>query len=250
MHASVPFTLIVLGLAVSCLAAPASRAEGKTPILILTGNEYPGHPWKQTAPALAEILRKDPRLEVTVVEDPAFLASPKLHGYAAIVLNYMNWKSPDPGEAACENLRKFVDGGGGLVLFHFACGAFQEWPEFRSLAGRSWDPKLRGHDPRGLFRVNITDADHPITAGLSSFDTDDELYTCLAGDKPIRILASARSKVDGKDYPMAFVLDYGKGRVFHSVLGHDLKAMEPEGVKALYLRGTLWSAGMSVDGAK
>ena len=244
------FAMIVLAVTGLCLAAPAAVPAGKTPILILTGNEYPGHPWKQTAPALAEILRKDARLEVTVVEDPAFLASPKLHNYAAIVLNYMNWKSPDPGEAARENLRKFVAEGKGLVLFHFACGAFQEWPEFRNLAGRAWDPKLRGHDPRGPFRVNIIDIDHPITAGLPSFDTDDELYTCLAGDTPIHILANARSKVDGKDYPMAFVLDYGKGKVFHSVLGHDLKAMEPEGVKALYLRGTLWSAGMKIDSGK
>jgi uncharacterized protein len=230
--------------------APAAAGDddrGKTPILILTGNEYPGHKWKETAPALAEILRKDPRLQVTIVEDPAFLASPKLHEYAAVFLNYMNWKTPDPGDAARENLRRFVADGKGLVLFHFACGAFQDWPEFRNLAGRVWDPRLRGHDPRGPFRVNIIDDRHPITAGLPSFDIDDELYTCLTGDKPIRVLATARSKVDDKDYPMAFTNDYGRGRVFHCVLGHDLKALEPEAVRALYLRGTLWAAGLAIE---
>lgn len=247
MHRAIVVAWIVLSVAGFCLAG---EPAGKTPILILTGNEYPGHKWKETAPALAEILRRDARLEVTIVEDPAFLASPKLHGYAAIVLNYMNWQSPDPGEAARENLRRFVADGKGLVLFHFACGAFQEWPEFRSIAGRVWDPKLRGHDPRGPFRVNIIDAEHPITAGLASFDIDDELYTCLTGDKSIRVLANARSKVDGKDYPMAFVLEYGKGKVFHCVLGHDLKALEPEGVKILYRRGTLWAAGMRIEDLK
>jgi len=33
--------------------------------------------------------------------------------------------------------------------------------------------------------------------------------------------------VDKKDYPMAFVMNVGKGRVFHSPLGHDIKAFQP-----------------------
>jgi type 1 glutamine amidotransferase len=76
-----------------------------------------------------------------------------------------------------------------------------------------------------LFTVDIVDPDHPVTRGLAAFETDDELYTCLAGNRPVRVIASAKSKVDGRDYPMAFVFDYGQGRVFHTVLGHDLKAI-------------------------
>jgi len=92
----------------------------------------------------------------------------------------------------------------------------------------SWDPKLRGHDPRGPFTVNIQDAQHPVTAGLKDFETDDELYTCLTGDTPIHVLATAKSKVDRIDYPMAFVLEVGRGRVFHSPLGHDVKALQAD----------------------
>jgi type 1 glutamine amidotransferase len=211
-------------------------------ILILTGMEYPGHPWRLTAPFIRDILRKDPRLQATVQEDPNFLASAKLHDYDAIVLNYMNWQTPDPGPQARSNLQKAVDSGKGLFLVHFACGAFQDWPEFRKLAGRVYDPKLRGHDPRGPFRVNIISADHAITKGLESFDVDDELYTCLTGDAPVEILATARSKVDNKDYPIAFVLTYGKGRVFHTVLGHDVKALSPAGVGDLFRRAAAWTA--------
>jgi type 1 glutamine amidotransferase len=130
------------------------------------------------------------------------------------------------------------------MLVHFACGAWQDWPEFRNLAGRAWDPKLRPHDPRGPFRVEIADPDHPVTKGLQPFETDDELYTCLAGERPIQVVATARSKVDGKDYPMAFVLDYGKGRVFHTVLGHDVKAITNSAVPELLRRGCAWSAGL------
>jgi len=221
-------------------AEPAKQAK----VLVLTGNEYPGHKWKETAPLVARFLAEDRRLATTVNENPAFLASPDLHQYEAVVLNYMNWESPDPGPEARENLRRFVAGGKGLVLIHFACGAFQGWPEFRNIAGRVWDPKLRGHDPHGKFTVLIADPEHPITRGMKPFETIDELYTCLTGDKEIHVVAKAISKVDHKEYPMAFVNQYGKGRVFHCVLGHDVQALSVPPVQELYRRGTAWAAGL------
>ena len=221
---------------------PASSTSAQVKVLVLTGNEYPGHKWRETAPLLGRFLAADARLGTVVNDDPKFLASPRLHDYDAIVLNYMNWKSPDPGEEARNNFAQFIRNGKGLVLVHFACGAFQGWPEFQKIAGRVWDPKLRGHDPHGTFTVEIVDPEHPITKGLKSFTTVDELYTCLAGDKDIHVLARATSKVDRKDYPMAFVNHYGKGRVFHCVLGHDVKALSGAGVQGLFRRGTAWAA--------
>lgn len=212
-------------------------------VLIVTGCDYPGHKWRETTPVLREAISKDKRLEVSVTEDAKFLASPDLKKYDAIVLNYMNWQNPGPGADAQENLRKTVEAGTGLVLVHFACGAFQGWPEFVKVAGRVWDPKLRAHDPRGPFHVNVTDQKHPITVGMKSFSTEDELYTCLIGNMEIQMLATATSKVDQKNYPMAFTLSYGKGRVFHCLLGHDVKALGGE-VGLLYQRGTAWAAGL------
>ncbi|MCD6340071.1 MAG: ThuA domain-containing protein [Verrucomicrobia bacterium] len=235
------------------IAAPAGSAasqqapRAKTRVLIVTGVDYPGHRWRQTAPIVARALGADPRLDARAIEDPHFLDSAALARYRAVVLHFMNWETPAPGPTARENLRRFVAGGGGLVLLHFACGAWQDWPEFRKLAGRVWDPKLRPHDPRGPFKVRILDKKHPVTRGLRDFMTDDELYTCLAGEAPIRVLAVARSKVDGKDYPMAFVLRYGQGRVFHTLLGHDVKAFSFPEVQKLLRRGTAWAAGLDPD---
>jgi type 1 glutamine amidotransferase len=130
------------------------------------------------------------------------------------------------------------------MLLHFACGAWQDWPQFRDVVGRVYDPKARPHDPHGRFRVDIADPQHPITKGMAAFETTDELYTCLTGDAPIHNVATARSKVDGKDYPMAFVLDYGKGRVFHTVLGHDVHAITNSTVPELLRRGCAWAAGL------
>jgi len=224
--------------------------KGVRRVLIVTGNDYPGHKWRQTTPVLAAGLDKDPRLAVEFVEKGDFLASGKLGDYDAIVLHWMNWETPDPGPKAREGLAGYVRAGGGLVLVHFACGAFQGWEEFAKLAGRAWNPKLRGHDPRGTFRVDIDDGDHPITRGMKPFETHDELYTCLEGKADIHVLVSSVSKVDKKKYPMAFVLTYGKGRVFHCPLGHDVKAFEAPPVLELFRRGTAWAAGLAPVGDK
>lgn len=218
-----------------------------TKVLLVTGIDYPGHPWRQTAPVLRALLEKDARLQVRVAENPDVLGSPRLAAWDVVILHFMDWEVPGPGPAARENLQRVIAGGKGLLLTHFACGAWDgnEWPEFVRLAGRVWDPKLRGHDPHGTFRVEIADPEHPITRGLAAFETLDELYTCLTGDTPIHVVAKATSKVDSREYPMAFILDFGKGRVFHTVLGHDARAYANDGgVGELLRRGCAWAAGL------
>jgi type 1 glutamine amidotransferase/HEAT repeat protein len=227
---------------------PVVKANAGAPkkVLIVTGMEM--HNWRETTPLLTEAIAEDKRLEVSVSEDPRTLASPELGKYDVIVLHYQNNKVEVP-EGALANLKRAVEGGKGLVLVHFASGAFIDWPtmtvaaDFGVIAGRVWNPKLRGHDPRGPFKVLITDASHSITKGLADFDTDDELYTCLDGAAPIQVLATAASKVDQKQYPMVFVLTPGKGRTFHCALGHSAKALG-SAVGTLYRRGTAWAAGL------
>jgi len=223
-------------------AAPGAKSFRR--VLVVTGIDYPGHKWRLTAPLVTRILLSDPRLYVDMVSDPDVLGRFDPKRYSALVLHFMNWKCPAPGKVARARLKKFVSEGGGLVLIHFACGAFGDWPEFRNLAGRVWDPNLRPHDPRGPFRVEIVDHNHPVTQGLSDFETNDELYTCLAGERPIELLARAKSKVDGRYYPMAFVFTYGKGRVFHTPLGHDVKALSVPAVGELLRRGCAWVCGL------
>lgn len=244
-------TLLTLVLLLSALALPAADQPATTPkarVLIVTGIDYPGHLWRQTAPALAEALCQDARLEVFTAEDPALLDSAAIRKYDALVLHFQNWEQPGPGEAARKNLQEFVASGKGVVLVHFACGAwYGEWPEFAKIAGRVWagpGPNVRQHDPFGPFDVEVSKPDHPITRGLGNFQIRDELYTCLIGDHPIEVLAQAKSKVDGKYYPMAFVSQYGKGRTFHSPLGHDAAALKTPGAQELFRRGCAWAAGL------
>ncbi len=93
--------------------------------------------------------------------------------------------------------------------------------------------------------MRVTEPNHPITKDLKPFTTEDELYTCLDGATPIRVLCEATSKVDQQVYPMAFVVDGAGGRVFHCILGHDEKALAAPGVHELYRRAAAWAAGLN-----
>jgi type 1 glutamine amidotransferase len=230
-----------------CLVVAAAEqqavAEKPARVLIVTGEDYPGHLWKETGPALRKLLEKDKRFEARIVEDAAFLASPAVEDYDVILLHFKNYKPISREAQVRENLAKLVKAGKGLVVLHFACGAFEDWPEFGQLAGMIYDAKLPPHDPRGQFTVNIVKPDHPITRGMTDFQTDDELYTCLKPMRDVEVLAAARSKVTGKDHPMAFVFAYGKGSVFHTPLGDNVRALEMSGPAELLRRGCLWAAG-------
>lgn len=231
--------------------AQTHAVSQKARILLVTGIDYPGHLWRQTAPVLAETLRKDSRLEVFSVEDPQFLDSAAIQSYDLIILHFQNWQRPGPDQKARENLRNFVECGRGLALVHFACGAWHdEWPEFGNLAGRVWfgsdpGPGRRQHDPYGTFLVELVKPEHPIAKGMENFDTQDELYTCLVGEHPIEVVAQAKSRLDGNYYPMAFTSTYGKGRTFHCTLGHDTKSLSVPAVQELYRRGCAWAAGLT-----
>jgi len=233
-------SLVVL----AATATDAERADTSAPkrVLISTGEDHKAHIWKLTAPALKNLLAEDRRMAVEVNEDLAFLRSPKLHEYDVVVMHFRNLNPKVPGREGYENLQRFVSEGGGLVMVHAACAAFREFSDdFVKLAGRTWDFKSSKHSKLVEFGVEIVDHEHPITKELHSFKTVDELYYDLGGETPIRVLATAR--FDGDDHPIAFVLTCGKGRVFHSPLGHNVEALSA--AAKLFRRGTAWVAGLS-----
>lgn len=209
-------------------------------VLIVTGEDYQGHDWRVTSRALRDILLQEPGVDPRIVEDIEFLAADAIFDYAVVVIHFKNYGAPRREKQVYENVEKFVEQGGGLLLTHFACGAFEEWPGFIRLAGRVWDKRKRPHDPYGRFTVRIVDRDHPITRELSDFEIVDELYTCLGGEEPISLLATARSVVDGEEYPMIFVRHVGKGRVVHSALGHDLRAYQSPVYQQIICRSVQW----------
>jgi uncharacterized protein len=240
-----PFAILLTILSAGLVASAEEQKKPEHVRVLLVASPDPyGHVWTETVPALRKALEADKRIEVRVIEDPDFLASPAVADYDVIFLHFTDAKQPlvRPKEVH-ENLANVVKQGKGLVVFHCTCTAFQDWPEFANLAGKVWnrDP-AHSHDHRGPFRVKIAQPQHPIVQGMHDFDADDELYYCLVGDRPVEVLATAHSKDTDKDQPMAFVLNYGKGRVFHIALGHDVRSISMPGVAELLRRGSYWAA--------
>lgn len=235
-----PLTL----LAAMTLNAPAVKeTKERIRVLVVTGVDHPAHNWKTSAPAVRAVLEKDHRCEVRIIEDPELLADEEMFQYDVVCLHFRNDRPLRREKQIRANLTKFVQEGRGLMVLHFACGAFGDWPQYSDLAGRVWDKK-NTHDPRGPFTVKIVNTTHAVTRGLKEeFLTDDELYICLAGERPLEVLATAKSRITGKDHPMAFVFSFGQGRVFHSPLGHDARAIQMAGTAELLRRGCAWAAG-------
>lgn len=220
------------------------QPKAEKQVLLVSGQDFPGHHWRKTGPVMAGILAEDKRMEVTICETPYALGLKHLNTYDVVFVHFKNYKDSMPSSKVMqENLKSFVLNGGGMCLSHFACGAFMEWPEFVNLSGRIWS--RGGHDPRGVFTVEVVDPQHPVTRGLgASFQTDDELYWCLTGEPDIHLLCQAMSTAKQSNQPQALVFEPGKGRTFLCTLGHDVKAYQPEKVKQLYRQGTAWAAGL------
>jgi type 1 glutamine amidotransferase len=234
--------LILSTLAIASAAANSHAAPEKVKVLVVTGFDVASHQWQESAKLVEAVLEESGRFDVTVSADKEVFASPTLSDYRAIVLTYGFWTEADPSEQAKAGLLKYVKAGGGVVALHFACSAFQEWSEYGAMLGRFWKKGVGGHGPYGEFTVNIKNADHPITKGVTDFKTEDELYSKLTGDAEIEVLASAYSDWSKQVEPIVFVKRYGEGRVVQNVLGHALDSKQNPAFQKLLRRSVEWAA--------
>ncbi len=236
-------TCVAVGLLASSAYAqtPPAAPKPKRAVIVTGENSFNGHVWKETSVELKNLLDAGKSFaEVAVQNDPNFIADPAFLTYDVAVFDFRN-ANPLPKEAEVEaNLLKFLSQGRGLVVIHWASGAFPYWPEYLNVVGRA---QQSVHDRRGPFTVKISNPNHPITKGMTDFQADDELYwDTKEGNKTIVTVATAQSNVHYQDFPMAHTLLYTNGRVFTTPLGHDVKALKMPGTTQLIQRGAAWVA--------
>jgi type 1 glutamine amidotransferase len=262
-------------LGVSAFLATSSSVDAaeKLKVLIIDGQN--NHEWQKTTPLLDQMLQKSGRFVADVATTPKAgddmkSFRPKFADYDVVVSNYNGDRWPKETEA---DFVEYLKNGGGFVSVHAADNAFATWPEYNEAIGLGgWfgrdeksgpyvyykdDELVRddspgrcgGHGQQHEFIVRTRNAEHPIMKDIPErwLHAQDELYDTLRGPaKNMTILATAYSDPNtggtGRDEPSLMVLDFGKGRVFHTTMGHADYSMDCVGFITTLLRGAEWAA--------
>jgi type 1 glutamine amidotransferase len=255
----------------------AQISAPKIPVLIIDGQN--NHDWQHTTPLLKKILENTELFRVEVLTTPPKGADssrfhPDFKKYRAVVSNYNDFGGgsawPADVQAAFE---EYVRSGGGFVSYHAADNAFPSWQAYNLMIGiGGWEGRdersgpfwyFRGarlvsdptagpagnHGARKSFQVTMRDRTHPIAKGLPEvwMHAADELYSRMRGPgENMTVLGTAfsdpQNRGTGYDEPMLMVLSFGKGRVFHTTLGHDAEAIRCVGFITTFARGVEWAA--------
>ncbi len=217
----------------------------------------PNHPTRRQAEAIAAEL---PEHDLTYSVELDALRPRGLEGIDLLVVagcRYSRiaeapwiqyWEDPDAPQlvyeslstAEIEGLAGFVRQGGSLLCHHIGLGTFDDHDELTELFDGRWVWGRSTHAPEPLpeFLVKIAGPSHPITAGLQPFGTVDELYAEIVLPQRSQVLLT--SEQFGKTWPVAWVREYGAGRIVTCTLGHDMRAFESEGYRELLRRIVAW----------
>ncbi len=282
----IKYIIFSLVLAVSVVFLPGCQTEQSVDAdysaLVVTGQN--NHNWEASAPVLKEILENSGLFAVDIAESPAKGEdmsgfAPQFAEYDVVVLDYN-------GDSWTENTKKafvdYVSQGGGVVVYHAADNSFPDWKEYNQIIGLGgWGnrnekdgPYVRwkndrivmdinpgsagSHGEQHPFRVVNRVTDHPVTKGLPTewMHAQDELYSELRGPaENLTVLSTAFADStkggSGEHEPVLMTIDYGSGRVFHTVLGHiggdgSRPAMECVGFIVSLQRGAEWAASGKV----
>jgi type 1 glutamine amidotransferase len=278
-------TLTLLALLTTPPATRAQQPPAPTAkISVLIVDGMNNHDWARATLILKQILELTNKFSVEVSTSPKPDAPnadwqnwrPQFSKYQVVINNFNGgYKATDKrwSPALEKDLEDYVKSGGGLVVYHAANNAFRDWPAYNDMIGLGWrdqnfGPSLiidknekiteiptgqglkPGHGPEHDFVVTTLTTDHPITQGLPKkwLHPHEQLTHGQHGPaKNMTILSYAWSKDTNENEPMDWVIPYGKGRVYTTMLGHLWKdktdiTLNCAGFRTLFTRGVEWAA--------
>ena len=191
-------------------------------VLLLSGGKRQHHGYRDQALYLSATLENTGRYQVTICEDAAILETPAMDKYDLLIVNADRRDDEFKFTRVSKRLfsTTFVQG---MATCRFmrpttppriGCPTGKKCSAECSLTSGLPDGKTR----KGSFVVKIADTCSPITQGLKDFNLTDELYYQVQMMPDVEPLATI--EYQGATWPVAWVRTFGKGRVFHTVLGH------------------------------
>ena len=226
-------------------------------LLVITGGR---HPYEESTPILESFL-KSAGHDVTVTEDASALADEAgMSAYDALVFNTRRENAADFAEmklpvAAQNGIINYVKSGKGFVCLHISgCGS-DYWSEFAEISGGGWVTGTSFHPPYGTVSVKVTKSSHAGAAGVSDFNTEDELYLGISykGGNDVFLEATseegtwpwgpdrAPTNMPAGTFPLGWTRTYGQGKVFTLLLGHDGKSFQSPEFQKMVLNGVQWA---------
>jgi len=172
-----------------------------------------------------------------------------LYTYDVVVLYDM---VQEINEAQKARFKGLIERGIGLVVMHHAIVNYQSWPEFERVIGGTYPEPAdkRGHVTEKLgyehdvdIPVKIVAKDHPITAGLSDFDLNDEIYWGYRTSADVTPLITTTHPKSGK--PLAWARTEEKSRVTYIQLGHGPTAFQNVNFQRLLEQAITWTGKRS-----
>jgi type 1 glutamine amidotransferase len=239
--------------ALACVLLPAtSRAEDQFKLLVIATPSKYHYEYIPVARENLEHLARLHAFGITWTSDPAVFDG-DLRQYAAVL--FLNTPAEQLSPSQRAHFEHYMRAGGNAMVVHRAAIIPHDaWPWYERLVGRSFI----NHPMIQTAVVTVMDKGFPATFGVSDrWIWSDEYYVT---DNPYRITINPVLNVDeasydptriwpgqvgrrmGRDHPEAWFQHFEKGRVFVTLLGHNVEMYRDERYLQHLLGGIYWTA--------
>jgi type 1 glutamine amidotransferase len=179
----------------------------------------------------------------TKAEIPLYSRKDWAKGYDVVVHNecFADTTSPD----YIRSITAVHEAGVPAVVIHCAMHTYRatsidDWRRFLGVTSRR-------HDHQSRYPVKKVLPQHPIVKDIPDDwrTPKDELYVIDKVWPGATPLATSVSEADGKTYPVAWINQNGRGRVFGTTFGHSDDTFRDPVYLDMVSRGLVWAAGGS-----